>query len=127
MTYTFDGTPIGDLTIFANWDSTGYWIIYDANIQGAVYSGSMPKQPLTYDEIAYLTPIGFQYPGHRFDGWLDANGKEYEDQAKVQNLTDEKDGEVTLYAQWAVCDHVNDCTYSYEVIGSTQLMRKCSC
>ncbi|MBO5869060.1 MAG: hypothetical protein J6Q54_09140, partial [Oscillospiraceae bacterium] len=127
VTYTFDGNPIKDLIVYAQWEATGYWVRYDANIQGAVYSGYMAEQPLHYDAVGILTPNGYKYPGHRFIGWKDAEGRAYADGAEVINLTDEKDGVVTLYAQWAVCDHVNHCTYSYEVIGSTQLMRKCSC
>lgn len=144
--YLFDGSPIGDLILFAGWASTGYWVKYDANITEGSYTGSMGdaygRQNFTYDIPGNLQANRFQYPGHRFMGWdtrADGTGDRYKDGAEILNLTNIKDAVVTLYAQWEACDHVpNDdptqgylCSHKYTVQRLSEqsaiLRRSCDC
>lgn len=144
--YLFDGSPIGDLILFAGWASTGYWVKYDANITEGSYTGSMGdaygRQNFTYDIPGNLQANRFQYPGHRFMGWdtrADGTGDRYKDGAEILNLTNIKDAVVTLYAQWEACDHVpNDdptqgylCSHKYTVQQLSEqsaiLRRSCDC
>ena len=90
--------PIGDNPfIFQT-----YGMVFDAN--GG--SGTMEKQRFVYNaNPTALSKNTFTRDGLVFAGWntkADGSGTAYADEAKVQNLTDEAGGKVTLYAQWAV-------------------------
>ena len=77
-----------------------YDVVFDAN--GG--TGSMEKQHFVYDaEPIALAKNIFTCDGLVFAGWNtkdDGTGTAYADGAKVQNLTDEAGGKVTLYVQW---------------------------
>ena len=58
---------------------------------------------MTYDTAVNLTANGYTKTGYTFTGWntqLDGGGTAYTDGQLVSNLTSEKEGSVTLYAQW---------------------------
>jgi uncharacterized repeat protein (TIGR02543 family) len=63
----------------------------------------MTPQGFIYDQAAALKAGRFERTGYDFAGWntaADGSGTAYADGQSVQNLTDEANGEVTLYAQW---------------------------
>jgi uncharacterized repeat protein (TIGR02543 family) len=63
----------------------------------------MDSQDFTYGTAQNLTENAFTRTGYTFTGWntrADGTGTGYADQANVSNLTTEKNGTVTLYAQW---------------------------
>lgn len=87
-------------TLYAHWTANDYQIAFDGN--GAT-SGSMENQKAKYDVPVTLKQNVFQKTGYTFTGWNtkpDGTGTSFADQEEVKNLTTEKDGTVTLYAQW---------------------------
>ena len=129
----FDGTIIGDLTIYAIWEANGYTVVYDPNVpSGETYTGKMDNFNFTYDLPIELSKNQYARPGYDFVGWCkdaDGSSKIYQDEETVTNLTTKKGEVVTLYAQWKECDH-DPAThqYTYSVIdGGKTLKRDCSC
>ncbi|MCR5796428.1 MAG: InlB B-repeat-containing protein, partial [Eubacterium sp.] len=115
--YSFDGwydneelqgTPIEnipadqtkDVSLFAKWTPNSYQICFDKN--GG--TGSMSNQTLTYDsEREQLYANSYSSVGCTFAGWnteADGSGINYSDKESVQNLIDEANGTIVLYAQW---------------------------
>jgi uncharacterized repeat protein (TIGR02543 family) len=89
----------GDKNLYAKWTPNSYAVKFDAN--GG--SGTMSNMSMQYDESQDLTANGFTRAGYTFSGWnteKDGSGNKYADKASVKNLTAEKNGIVTLYAQW---------------------------
>lgn len=69
----------------------------------------MKPQAMVYDLASALSECGYEKVGYAFAGWNtapDGTGDAYEDAQEVANLTDEPDGEVTLYAQWEPIPYV---------------------
>ncbi len=89
-----------DVTLYAQWTANTYKVQFDAN-NG---TGTMPDQRLTYD--ATTTPLAknkYLRNGYVLTGWntqANGTGTAYADESPVRNLTADKDGSVTLYAQW---------------------------
>ena len=80
-------------------EANTYFVTFDSN-GGA---GTMANQQFTYDVELELTPNAFTKTGYTFNSWNtkdNGSGTSYENKAKVKNLTSEKDGTVTLYANW---------------------------
>ena len=131
---TFNGAPIGNLTIYAIWEANGYTVVYDPNIPaGETYFGQMDSVNFTYDLPIKLSKNLYTRPGYEFIGWSkdkepDASSTIYEDEDTVTNLTTKKEA-VVLYAQWKKCDHdPSTHTYTYSVIDNGKtLKRDCSC
>lgn len=93
------GSSYAATTFVANFAPDTYTVTFNAN-EG---TGSMNNQPMAYGQAANLTSNAFTRAGYTFAGWntlADGLGKAYADGASVSNLTTEKDGSVTLYAQW---------------------------
>lgn len=89
------------LTMYAQWSSNGYDILFNANAKDA--TGATPSMHMSYGETRDLTKNGFSRTGYIFSGWRlsDAvSGIEYADGASVTNLSSASNGSVTLYAQW---------------------------
>lgn len=131
--YTFNGNPIGDLTIYAIWTANGYTVIFDPNVpDGETYSGTMGNLNYTYDLPVELPLNEYKRAGYIFKGWTkdrEGTGELYTDGQSVVNLTTQKGEVVTLYAKWETCDHdPTNHEYTYSVIdeGKT-LKRTCSC
>ncbi len=93
-----DGATV---TLYAQWMMTTYHIAFDGN--GAT-TGSMDEvTDCKYDMAYELSVNNFARTGYKFAGWnteADGTGTAYEDGASVQNLTNEDNATVTLYAQW---------------------------
>jgi uncharacterized repeat protein (TIGR02543 family) len=101
-----NGIPTLDRTLKANWTPYTYTIKFDGNgADGGVTMTDMPG--LEYGRTYNLNPNTFENSGHSFEGWCtkyendSCVGDTYSDEDFVQNLTDEKNGVVTLYAMWA--------------------------
>ena len=102
-----DGASVSNLTavnygsvmLYAQWTAHTYTVRFDAN--GG--DGDIPDQTgFVYDVATNLDANVFSRTGYDFAGWsTSANGAVvYADGASVSNLTAEKHGSVTLYAQW---------------------------
>ena len=90
----------GTVTLFAQWQANNYTIQFDGNTADG---GDTANQVMTYDQAASLTANGYTKTGYTFTGWdtqSDGGGTAYTDGQMVSNLTSEKEGAVTLYAQW---------------------------
>lgn len=87
-----------DITLTAKWTANPYTIKFDPN--GG--TGTIKDQRATYDADVTLPENTFTNGDKIFIGWAtSADGQVvYADKATVKNLT--ADGEVTLYAVWAV-------------------------
>ncbi len=88
------------ITFYAQWHANSYTIQFDGNTADG---GSTPEQAMIYDTAAGLTANGYTKTGYTFIGWNtqpDGGGTTYTDGETVSNLTSEKEGTVTLYAQW---------------------------
>lgn len=90
----------GTITLYAKWEADEYTIVYDGN--GAT-SGSTASQLAKRDEEKTIKSNGYIKEGNSFICWntqKDGSGTNYSPGQKVKNLTTEKNGTVTLYAQW---------------------------
>lgn len=90
----------GTITLYAKWEADEYTIVYDGN--GAT-SGSTASQLAKRDEEKTIKSNGYIKEGNSFICWntqKDGSGTNYSPGQKVKNLTKEKNGTVTLYAQW---------------------------
>ncbi len=87
-----------DITLTAKWTANTYTIKFDAN--GG--TGTIKGQGATYDADVTLPENTFTNGDKIFIGWATSTDGQvvYADKATVKNLT--ADGEVTLYAVWAV-------------------------
>jgi len=88
------------VTLHAVWRAHVFRIAYDAN--GA--EGAMGFSIFTFDEDAYLRPMGFEHPNDEmlFVGWARSRYGyvEFENGGSVKNLTAVDGDEITLYARW---------------------------
>ena len=115
--YNLTDEPNGKITLYAQWSVNSYTVAFDAN-EG---TGSMTSQAFTYNTEQPLTQNAFTRTGYRFDGWntkADGSGTPYTDRQSVKNLTDDQNGTVTLYAQWAANTYMVD----FESNGGTGTM-----
>lgn len=88
-----------DHTLTAKWEANSYKIKFDAN-DG---TGAMASQSMIYDEAKALKANTFVRKGYAFIGWglkKDDDKVVYLNKALVQNLTADRDGEITLFAKW---------------------------
>ena len=89
------------LTMQAQWEATGYRVVYDRNADDA--TGTMQSQTMAYDRTGTLSENGYVRPGYTFDSWNTQSnglGTRYEAKAEVKNLASQNGASVTLYAQW---------------------------
>ncbi len=104
-----DGEMIGqslttetDATVdlYAQWEPDAYWVEFNGNGGNVGYMGF---QKMFFGQPSNLEKSKMTMKDHRFIGWnteADGSGMSYEDEACVQDLTAQKDGVVTLWAQW---------------------------
>jgi len=103
-----------DHTLYAQWTPYTYTVKYDNNVDPENTSitqptGSTSDSPHTYDVPKALTNNGFSRTGYTFIGWntqADGKGDSYVNGEVVTNLSSDKNGVVTLYAQWGVKSYV---------------------
>jgi LPXTG-motif cell wall-anchored protein/uncharacterized repeat protein (TIGR02543 family)/uncharacterized repeat protein (TIGR01451 family) len=90
--------PAGGMTLVAEWEANSYKITFDKN-DG---TGTMVDQSFKYDTAQNLPANKFTRAGYSFQGWSTKKTGSYMylDGALVNNLSDEKNGTVTLYAIW---------------------------
>lgn len=90
--------------LYAHWTPNTYTVTYNANAAGdATLKGKTSNTKHTYDKSAALQKCGFKRTGYVFIGWntkADWMGIEFPTGAKVQNLTEQQNATVTLYAMW---------------------------
>ncbi|WP_027216596.1 InlB B-repeat-containing protein [Butyrivibrio fibrisolvens] len=111
-----DASNPADTTIYAQWASNEYTIVYDKNSDTA--TGTMKNQTAVYDIATTLYSNAFTNKGYAFVGWSlvadpeaeDTVPEYIEDNSQVIKLTSENNGKVTLYAQWKPGDYT--VTYS---------------
>lgn len=95
-------SSVGARILYAKWEKNTYSVVFDGNTNT---SGTMSEQSFTYDESGNLNENLYSKTGYVFDSWKDADGNTYSDKQSVINLTSEKDGKVTLFAQWVPNHH----------------------
>ncbi|MBQ6773089.1 MAG: InlB B-repeat-containing protein [Synergistaceae bacterium] len=107
--WTLDGSAVtgiikgstGNKTFKANWTANNYTIKYNANNS----SGSMQNQEFTYNASQNLTANSFTRTGYTFKNWStkpDGSGTSYTDGQSINNLTEENNAVINLYAQWEI-------------------------
>ena len=93
-----------NLVITMDYSPISYKIAFDANADSeSPATGQMGDQAMTYDQAATLSACLFIREGYTFSHWTtskDDTGSHYNDRQTVNNLTDEDNATVTLYAQW---------------------------
>ena len=89
-------------TLYAQWTANSYKIVFDGN--GSTGGSTAEQGDITYGSNATLTLNGFTKTDNVFVGWATSeNGPvAYADGQTVKNLTTTPDGEVKLYAVWAL-------------------------
>ena len=88
-----------ETTLYAKWTANEYTVNFNAN--GG--SGTMESQQFIYDAAQNLTTNAFTRTGYTFAGWntsKNGTGTSYTDGQSVENLKDNNNGSLTLYAQW---------------------------
>lgn len=101
--------------------NTKYTIKFNGN---GAKSGKMDSMSCVYGKT-YTLPRNcastgtrtFEKAGYAFTGWntrADGKGRQFEDMAKVKNLTTKNGGTVTLYAQWKKAKEVRYWVERYE-------------
>lgn len=108
-TVTIAKGSTGNRSYTANWSSNAYSIHFNRN--GG--NGTMANEAMMFDTSKALTANAFTKNGYDFAGWAtSANGNVvYSDGQSVKNLTNTKNGTVTLYAKWK--PHTYKITYDY--------------
>ena len=94
-------TAGGTVYLYAQWQANTYSVRFEAN--GG--EGTMTDQMFTYAQGQNLSSNLFTKGGYTFTGWCTVpggvGGTTYPDGAYVNNLTEENNSIVLLYAQWA--------------------------
>ena len=87
-----------DMVLYAVWEPVSYTVKYDSN--GG--EGDMAATTAVYDKEFAISENTFTKEGRQFVGWSYAAGGElaYANGAKVKNLADTQDAQITLYAVW---------------------------
>lgn len=101
----------GVVTLYAQWEASTYTVQYDPNSDGDDVAGSMEPSICTYGIEQLLTSNEFVREGYSFTGWNeeeDGTGTAYDDEDIVENLTDQENGIITLYAQWEEDEFIFD-------------------
>ena len=123
-TYDNLGVYEGEVTLATTWTPYTYTVSFNAN--GG--SGNMNNQSFTYDIAQNLKANEFTRSDYLFAGWntsADGKGTPYSDGASVVNLTDVKDGDVTLYAQWVQNIYTINVNYSCDGFGAAPAPMTC--
>lgn len=87
------------LELYINWDSSSYYIQYEAN--GGVGATAKTKTP--YNATVKIAQNGFYKANYEFTGWntrADGTGTSYKEGQSVSKLSSVDGSTVILYAQW---------------------------
>ncbi len=100
-------TDSGTITVYAVWEANKYTVTYDSNKGNgsSTPSGTVDDTDHTYDLESDLTKDKFEREGYTFVGWSKTKHDDSVETCddcieKANNLTDENNGNVTLYAVW---------------------------
>lgn len=101
--FTIDA-PGKRFTLYAQWSTNGYQVAFFGN-GGTNETGDVRLQPFAYGVAQDLVSNTFVRAGYAFKGWdydpANSGAVDFTDGAKdVNNLTEEPDGLVRLYARW---------------------------
>lgn len=91
----------GTAILYAQWEPNEYTVVYNKNATNA--TGTMASSTFTYNHKGNLSNNQYSRIGYTFVGWnskKDGSGTSYADGTEVENLTNDNNGTVTLYAQW---------------------------
>ncbi len=98
----------GNKTFYPRWTAHKYKVTFVNNDESypetEASTGTMKVQTLTYGSSTKLTANAFKKKHYTMIGWNelpDGSGRSFKNQMAKPNVTTVKDGEVTLYAQWA--------------------------
>lgn len=88
----------GKIELYAKWTENHYKVIFHSNDE----QDTIKSQKFTYTEKKKLKVNEYEREGYHFAGWAITPDGEvlYNDQKEVERLSEEKDGEVHLYAVW---------------------------
>lgn len=93
-----ENTVAGNMTLTPEVTGKKFTVRFDKNSDADDVEGEMPDQPFTYGTAQSLTTNTYTREGYLFNGWTNAEGREYSDGQDGCTLT--TDGEITLYAIW---------------------------
>lgn len=105
------------VTFYAQWDPNTYTIQYMSNApanasttSSSIWGWSQEPQIMTYDVPGKLNALDLNtpslghntdvLPGYTWKHWSLDNGKTYQNNAEVLNLTADNNGKIMMYAQW---------------------------
>lgn len=105
------------VTFYAQWDPNTYTIQYMSNApanasttSSSIWGWSQEPQIMTYDVPGKLNALDLNtpslghntdvLPGYTWKHWSLDNGKTYQNNAEVLNLTADNNGKIIMYAQW---------------------------
>ncbi len=112
------GSPYVDMTVYAKWLPDTYKVVFEKNCPEA--TGAMKAMTgVSYDAKKKLTKNGFKLPGYELDFWCtvpdpteENPGFRFANQEEIlgrqlveQGLIDDKEGCLTLYAQWKLKEY----------------------
>lgn len=89
------------INLYAQWEENSYQIVFDKNYSRA--TGTMTAMDVAYSSTITIPDCGFSRTGYHLGSWntkADGTGERYNVGQKVSSLVVEKDGKITLYAQW---------------------------
>lgn len=111
----------GDLTLYAIWKASGYWVEFDANApDGKEWYNPMDTILCNYNDTKQKYPENkFVCPGYKFVGWIEPDGTEKKPGDALLNLTTENAVTVTVKAKWEVCNHEGHVSYTVNNTGDT--------
>ena len=93
--------PAENVTIASKWIANTYTVTFNGN---GKTSGEMTYQTFEYDVLDNLSPNAFEKTGYIFKGWSTVDGEnatvEYIDEAYVEKLVSEDEGNIVLFAVW---------------------------
>lgn len=93
-----------NIKVYAKWKPYKYTVTFKAN--GG--KGTMKTKKFQYGKSSPLLKNRFKKKGYEFVGWCtkkNGNAKIYKDKQEVTDLSNKKNGKVTLYAQWKLANY----------------------
>lgn len=102
-----DEMPEDGLYLYAKWEANTYTVEYDSNKGNGSSTpiGDVKPTTHTYDQVTDLSTEQYSRDGYTFLGWSKTEYRNSVDKCDdcittASNLTDQKDGSITLYAVW---------------------------
>ena len=83
-------------------------ITYTVEFQSGGGTGTMEKQMFQYGTAQNLNANQFEKEHYVFGGWKSTNGRTFDDQQSVQNLTDTDGATIILTATWKEKDYTGE-------------------